>query len=342
MAESEFTVRATQPSDAGALNDLYRRLTGIERTVAQWQWEWIDVPGGPAPSWVIVERASDRVVGHHGVVPVPLVHGARRLNAARTENTMIDPDARRRIVYPPIEARLLTELLQRFDLIFTTSGKGAHGLVRKRLGYRSAGQWRTFTIAMTPSYIAQRLAGAALGRLLSPLGAAIHRGKAGWTIDETADAAQIAGHCARWNADCIGPDRTTAHLRWRLNDHPYHRFRLGLLRRNGEPAAFLAWRDADGPNGTREVQIEDLCAAGNDGATIDAAFDALAALYCTKPARITLRTLDNGRPLARMATTRAARYRRAEPSDSAELLVRSDQHLDALPWDATMLLAEGI
>lgn len=337
----EFTVRPTQPEDGAALNDLYHRLTGTRRSIAQWRWEWFDTPAGPAPSWVIVETASGRIVGHHGVVPISLVQGGKRLAAARTENTMIDPDMRRRLVYPPIEARLLGQLLQRFDLIYTTSGKGSHGLVRKRLGYVSAGTWRTFTVGITPAYIAQRLAGGALGRLAAPLGVFTGRARAGWRLEETIDLARIAAYCARWHdTGAITPDRSADYLRWRLTEHPYHHIRLGLFSRDGEPAAFVAWREGKGAKDTRDIQIEDICVAGNDVDIFRAAFDALMIRYRAAPARITLRTLDNGRPLANAAALMAGRNRRAD--NGAELLVRSRVDITGVPWDATMVLAEGI
>jgi hypothetical protein len=336
----EFTVRPTQPEDGAALNQLYHRLTGTMRSIAQWRWEWFDTPSGPAPSWVIVETASGRIVGHHGVVPVPLVCGGRCLAAARTENTMIDPDVRRRLVYPPVEARLLTELLKTFDLIYTTSGKGSHGLVRKRLGYVSAGTWRTFTVGLTPAYIAQRLAGRALGRLAAPLGFVSSRARAGWRIEETTDLIRIAQCCAGWHdAGAITADRTPDYVRWRLAEHPYHPIRLGLLIRDKKPVAFVAWREDQGANGTHEIKIEDICASDSDGEIFDAVFHALINLYRSKPARVTLRILDNDRPLAR-AALKAARLRRNP--DETELLVRSRVDTSSMAWDATMILAEGI
>lgn len=340
MAEQDFIIRETQPEDGAALNALYLRLTGVARTIEQWRWEWFDAPQGPCPSWVIVDAANGRIVGHHGVVPVPLVHGGKRITAARTENTMIDPDVRRRLIYPPIEARLLTTLLQRFDLIFTTSGKGSHGMVRKRLGYRSAGHWQTFTVGMTPAYVVQRFAGAPLARLAAPLSVMANRPPQNWRVEETSDVARIAATCATWHdAHAVAPERSADYLGWRLSRHPYHRFRLALLHHRDRPAAFLAWRESEGVNGTKDIHIEDICTAESDTG-FDAAFRTLIALHRSQPARVTLRILDNDRPLARAAHAHALRTPTA--AEGAELLVRwRDERMEAA-WDATMVLAEGI
>lgn len=338
-----FEVRATDPADAPALNDLYFKLTGLRRSIAQWRWEWIECPQGPAPSWVIVERASGRIVGHHGVIPIDLALGATRIAAARTENTMVDPDFRTRIRYPAIEARLLRELLQRFDLVYTTSGKGAHGLVRRRLGYASAGTWRTYTVAMTPAYVAARMAGAGLARLAAPLGAAMVQHAAQWTLEEASDLGAVARLCGEWaDFDAIAPTRTAEHLRWRLQHHPYHRIALATARENGRDRAFIAWRESAGPRGTLEIHVEDLCAAGNDPVTMRQAFALLAHRYRAGAARVTLRTLANARPLARAADAMRPRLLgRDHAEEGAELLVRSER-VPPAPWDATMVIAEGI
>lgn len=338
-----FEVRATDPADAPALNELYFRLTGLRRSIAQWRWEWLECPQGPAPSWVIVDRASGRIVGHHGVVPIELALGGRRIAAARTENTMVDPEFRTRIRYPAIEARLLRQLLTRFDLIYTTSGKGAHGLVRRRLGYTAAGTWRTYTVAMTLGYAAARLAGPAAGRAVSPLGL-IRRGPGRrWALAEADDIGRVASLCAEWaDGTAIGPLRTAELLAWRLLRHPFHQIQLALARENGRDRAFIAWREAAGPRDALDIHVEDLCAAENDPATMRQALCLLAHRYRSRAARVTLRTLAIDRPLARAARPlRPLWLGREAAENGAELLIRSDRVLP-MPWDATMVLAEGI
>ena len=158
MALSDFEVRQTQQSDMHELNSLYHLLTGIERSSRQFDWEWFDGFEGPAPSWVIVEKTSNRIAGHHGVIPVPLTFEGKRYRGARTENTMVHPDFRGKFPYHVVEAQLLKQLLLNYDAIFTTAGKGAQAVVRRRLGYVDAGRWQTNKLFSTTGYLARRLA----------------------------------------------------------------------------------------------------------------------------------------------------------------------------------------
>jgi hypothetical protein len=337
MSESRFFLRPTQANDAPALNALYRRLTGIERTIDQWRWEWIDCPEGPAPSWVIVDRASDAVVGHHGVVPIALRLGASPIIAARTENSMVEPSIRTRLRYPAMEARLLAELLKRFELIYTTAGKGPQGELRKRLGYRPAAQWRTFTAGTTPGYVAGRIAGRAGAALLGPVGRLVGTATPDQTLVDADDIAAVAKLVAGWSEPAaIAPVRSAEFLRWRLTDHPFHGTRLGLVRRGDATVAFIAWHEAAGPGGTLEVHVDDLVAAGNDAHAMRDALRLLHRRYRDRPARVLVRALGA------TADRLEALGFNAPPGNGAELLVRSQRVPSDTAWEGTMLIAEGI
>jgi hypothetical protein len=337
MSEPSFSLRPTRPDDADALNALYRRLTGIARTAAQWRWEWIDCPGGPAPSWVIVEHRSGRVVGHHGVVPITLRLGQSSLAAARTENTMVEPAVRTQLRYPAIEAKLLAELLGRFDLIYTTSGKGPQRMIRERLGYRMAGRWRTFIAGTAPGYVSGRIAGGIGAALLAPLGRLITGRPKDWALAEADDLSAVARLCAEWHDPAvIAPVRSPEFLQWRLKRHPYHAVRLAFVRKDDVPLAVIAWHETAGSRGTLEIYVDDLVAAGNDAHTMHAALRLLVQRYRDRPARVLIRALGA------TADKFEALGLSAAPGNGAELLVRSDRLPPDTAWEGTMLIAEGI
>jgi hypothetical protein len=339
---TQYSLRETRADDGAALNALYRRLTGIDRSSAQYAWEWQAGPLGPAPSWVVIDEEQGRLVAHHGVIPVPLLYAGRPLSAARTENTMVDPDYRRRIVYHAYEARILSQLRDRFEVLFTTSGKAAWGAVRRHLGYRQLGTWRTFTLGATTSYLARRL----IGRLAParlPTIFSIGRGAAG-ALEETADLERVAALSTGGAAPAHGVHvaRTPAYLKWRLVDHPYHGYRLALLTRAGRDEGFVAWREAPGPAGTVDVHLEDIFLK-------DAAVDAMGAWFITvarhwrhRPARILFRTTTEG-PYADAARRIAPAWlERRHTEEAAALLVLAEDPVFGSPWWVTMLLAQGI
>ena len=190
---TQFILRPTEPRDIEPLNDLYAELTGIRRTFAQFKWEWLDCPNGPAPSWVIVEALGGQVVGHHGVIPVLLSCAEATITAARTENTMVHPAFRAKLLYSAFEARILGKLLQEYEIIFTTAGKGAQSAVRHRLGYVTAGNWQTFTIAISPSYLTRRISCSALDAPAAWIRRLFTRQiPSNWTLAPTDDCDRVA------------------------------------------------------------------------------------------------------------------------------------------------------
>lgn len=145
MQSNEFILRRSRRSDGPALNGVYQQLTGIARTQEAFEWEWFDTPNGPNDSFVIIDRPSQQVVGHHGVVKVPIRINRQKLLAGRTENSMLLPEFRKKINYVNIERHLLETIFKRYDLMITTSGKSAQYAIRKRLGYIDCGPWEIST-----------------------------------------------------------------------------------------------------------------------------------------------------------------------------------------------------
>jgi hypothetical protein len=343
MADESYELRPTEAADAGALNELYERLTGRRRSVEQWRWEWLEVPGGPAPSWVIVERASGKIVGHHGLVPVPLARGGRALRGARTENTMVAPEHRERFYYPAFEAQLLREVAPRFDVLYTCAGKSVQAAMRRRLGYRTAGSWETWTAAQGPAHRAARNAGRAAALALRPLAALARKAPAGWEIDEAPALERVESLWRLSAADfALAPLREADFLRWRLLENPYHRISLAIAREAGADRGFLAWREERAGRAGLRVVVEDLFVRGNDEVGCRAALRLLAWRYRASPARVLVRTTAADRPLRRAAAGLAPRSRQVPLTDGAELLVRSEVLAPGEPWDATALIDEGL
>lgn len=338
---ANYELRPTTPGDAEGLNVLYKKLTGVDRSVDAWRWEWREGPLGMAPSFVIVERATGHIAGHHGVVPLPIVLGRRQIRAARTENSMVDPDHKGKYIYPAYEAQILAELLKSFDLIFTTAGKGAAGVVRKRLGYVERGHWHTFSPGVPLGHIAARLVkGSAI---VGPIAGVLERrAPHGMSIEETSDLARLAQlWSASTRAERLAPDRTAAFLDWRITRHPKTRYRAGLVLRAGSVDAAIIWRDEDGTGSTRHIVVEDLF-TGDD--SMEAAGDAivtLAAHYRGRAARISLRTLNDESPLASAARLLTPPWA-IKGGAGSPVFVRSP-HDDLLraPWTMTQLLTQG-
>lgn len=141
LETSAYVLRPTQRSDASALISVYFNITGKLRTESEFVWEWFDAPLGANDSFVIISKQTQEVVGHHGLVKIPLAIGGKKLLAGRTESSMLLPEYRRSINYAMIETHLLNTAFENYDMIITTAGKKAQYAVRMRLGYKDFGPW---------------------------------------------------------------------------------------------------------------------------------------------------------------------------------------------------------
>lgn len=132
--------RKYKPGDEKQINQLYRILTDRNRNHKQYAWEWLQNPYEINSKWVIYEK-NGRIVGHHGLIPTPVYVFDKTYLAGKTENTMLHPDYRGKHVYFQFEKKFFEEAKEYYQILFTTTGQGAPGKLREKLGYKKLGNW---------------------------------------------------------------------------------------------------------------------------------------------------------------------------------------------------------
>lgn len=338
---SRYFLRPSELADGAQLNQLYKSVTGLPRTLEAWRWEWHEGPFGSAPSYVIVHRETNAVVGHHGVIPIPLRFNGQSLRGARTENSMIDPAHRGKFMYPAFEAQILAQLIENYDAIFTTAGKGAPGVVRQRLGYVKIGDWHTYSPGWSIGYHAARYlpVGKWLGWLETVVTSRRVPGAELLEVDATARLVEV------WNESghrpCVAADRTTDFLDWRILRHPKISYRMGIIRWDGFDQAGVIWSEKLQSNNTRLIQIEDLFTAKNSIETFSCALHAIVAHYRGARARVVIRTLRNGTEISDAAHGMTPGWALKRGAGSPVYL--KTRHADVLkaPWEMTALVTQG-
>ena len=141
---TEYSFRPYEEGDAAAVNHLYETITGRKRSVAEFEWQWLRAPGGEGEIWLIeATTATGRrhLVGHHGIMPLRFSSGPHDLLFGKTENTMLLPEYRSKILYPRFEKRFADRYESRFDALFSTVGPPAAIRQRRAMGYESAAHW---------------------------------------------------------------------------------------------------------------------------------------------------------------------------------------------------------
>ncbi len=272
----QFRYRRYRNGDADKINRLYKQVTGRERSLSEFDWQWREAPGGPAEIWLIeaVSGGDCRLVGHHGVMPVRFSHGAEDLLFGKTENTMVHADYRRKILYPRFERRFAREYEPRFDALFSTIGPAAAIRQRQALGYRSDAKWVRVRI---PTSIGGELR--SLWRRLIARGGTGELAVASLRTDPrdepaappaasaqgiralTDKEAQAHPFFARFwperrNHYGLTPSRCRADLDWRFWSNPHAAFTTLIADENGDEPGYAVIRR--NPVNPRAANIDDI------------------------------------------------------------------------------------
>lgn len=169
---SKFSFRKYAPGDDDEINRLYFEVTGRQRTTEQYRWQWHEAPGGTGEIWLIEaeEKSGEAtIIGHHGIMPIHFSSGAQNLLAGKTENTMVHPAYRPKILYPRYERHFLSEYENKFDLLFSTMGPAAALRQRMALGYKADKRWTHYAWALNSGALPSLLASGISHRTNSPL-----------------------------------------------------------------------------------------------------------------------------------------------------------------------------
>lgn len=140
----KVTGRYFKIEDLSGIVSLYNLITGRSRTVSQHAWEWIENPLRKPDIWVLEDEETHEIVGHHGLIPLQLVNKEKVYLAGKTENTILHPRYSGTGLYFIHEQKFFKSVKDNYDLLFTTSGHGVPGKIRKQLGYESLATYSRF------------------------------------------------------------------------------------------------------------------------------------------------------------------------------------------------------
>ncbi|MCK6555425.1 hypothetical protein L6Q96_12730 [Candidatus Binatia bacterium] len=364
-ADRAFVFAREHGTRASEVNQFYNGFTGKDRSLAAHRWEFFAGPGGPALVWTITEAVSRRIVGHHAIVPTPMVCRGVTVPGGRTENTIIDPAFRTKVFYPGMEKRALAETLESLRVVYTIHSTGP-GRLRERLGYSTAGRWVVYVPRSGPLYLRallRRGSGAlglrvpevALGAAARTVGVAQRlrrglRGRSGVIVQEVENVDALGGEYeAFWARARDGYpmtiDRSPAFLRWRFADNPHLRCRTWTVRRGGRLAAVIIGH-RHVLEGASALYVDDIVVGAYGEADFTAAVSCLDTLDPGADS-VVLTTLAVDTPLHRVLRRRFPVQARlldrygSRLFDEMLVLDKSDAD-NPEPWYVTAIFTEGM
>jgi len=249
----EYIIRRSNAHDYQAINDAYNRFTGRSRTMEQHLWQWINTPFDHSESWVIEHVASNKIVGHHGVMYLTFVEKGKHIPVGKTENTFVLNDHSKKIYYPGFEKIALKNMKKRFAYIYTTApdkSRGAVGILRRRLGYKPIGKSVIFGLYFSRAAIKKIIqkrfsllkssAGflSALFSILQGLIRYINKIRVRKVMVTPMSWKSIYDVETFWRRHSkfygITADRNAAYLRWRYLENPHSKFDIIKLIKEDE------------------------------------------------------------------------------------------------------------
>lgn len=242
----EYRYRRYKTGDETQINQLYRKVTGRVRSVEQFAWQWLHAPGGQGDIWLIEAVFPDgktELIGHHGIMPIRFSRGGEDLLFGKTENTMVLPEYRSKILYPRYEKIFAKEYEPRFHALFSTMGPAPAIRQRKAQGYSANHQWLSLEHGVTPygsfAKLINRFPHAAAGRVLSHMPSFTgRRSVCKLHILSSTEARSESLFNTLWSDfrgnGGVSPRRDAADLNWRFWENPYGQFITVLFELDGE------------------------------------------------------------------------------------------------------------
>lgn len=90
MKSPDGLMREYMPGDEIRIMKLFKETIGLDRTIAQWQWQFPDNIHGEG--WISLAESNGEVIGQYCMMNIPLNFLGHRLLAGQSCDTMIRPD----------------------------------------------------------------------------------------------------------------------------------------------------------------------------------------------------------------------------------------------------------
>ncbi len=142
--DRKYFVRIYKKGDEIDINHLYKVIANIDRTAEEHRWQWVDTWDGVGEMYLMFDSTRPKgkqLVCQYSIMPTSISYFGKVMPGGKTENCMSHPDLRGKKLFFPFEKENFENVKSRFDFFFTTTGLGAPGAIRRKLGYKAVDYW---------------------------------------------------------------------------------------------------------------------------------------------------------------------------------------------------------
>ena len=101
MNSEEPIYRGYQQGDEHLIKDLYFQVFNKERSIPDWQWEFMDAPEGPSNIRVIEDKGA--IIGHIALIPIRFQYLDKEIVVGKSEDSSLHKDYRGKRLFGKLE-----------------------------------------------------------------------------------------------------------------------------------------------------------------------------------------------------------------------------------------------
>lgn len=242
-------IRNYREGDETGINDLFRKVFGVDRSLEEWRWKFRD-EGREHLSLIHLACDGERIVGQYAAVGARFRCGPGEVVATQPVDNMIDPDSRQGLGRARMQRAMFQDGLAAgraagVAMAYGFPNREAYRVGKKVLGYRDLGAMEVRLRSLTWARHVRRFLGdGRLARIVGRVHARIHRA---WLRLRRRGPAGVAARSASdfdarldrlWTEASrsfgVLAVRDREYLRWRYGKRPGAPYTVLLLERGGD------------------------------------------------------------------------------------------------------------
>ncbi|WP_422123967.1 GNAT family N-acetyltransferase [Planococcus sp. X10-3] len=257
-------IRNYQPGDEEGINALYQTVFGKSRSLAEWQWKFVEFT--EAAPIIIVAEQDGQIVGHAAVLKIPGVSNGRRVQLGERVDIMVHPSHQGQGIYKEIvQAMIEACTAAGIDVLYGFPAEKAKDVFLKTAGGEDLGNVPRFLAVQRPgALIGTKLpAFAKLAKIADKPYGLLTKRKSPYQLRDYAanDSALIDELYHRFAAAYpLHAVRDSAYIQRRYLAHPTRDYMVQMILKEDAAVGYAVCRTEKMENGTTTATIVDLWA----------------------------------------------------------------------------------
>ena len=255
MNSEEPIYRGYQQGDEHLIKDLYYQVFNKERSIPDWQWEFMDAPEGPSNIRVIEDKGT--IIGHIALIPVRFQYLDKEIVVGKSEDSSLHKDYRGKRLFGKLEHQCFDTAAEKGYSVSYSISRTARA-VHIKAGYHPLKSIEGYFVPLRTDHVVSELKNAGVisgyqawfaGPLLKVLARRFRKRvkradapPADIKIEQISQFSDEFDDLWKRFAEqnrVITIKRSSAYLNWRFTQKPNHHYEIYVARQRDELVGYL-------------------------------------------------------------------------------------------------------